>query len=84
VASARRRSGTRIGSRRFKAKAGQELTVRVRLSKRGRQRILRGRGKRRRGRITVTTRGADGKAQITTQSITLRAERRRPTRGRKR
>jgi hypothetical protein len=74
----------RLGRARFKAKAGTSKTVRVRLSKRGRQRILRSR-RGRRARIVVTTRSADGKTSTITQDVTLRVRpRARPrTRGRK-
>jgi hypothetical protein len=74
----------RLGRARFKAKAGTSKAVPVRLSKRGRQRILRSR-RGRRARIVVTTRSADGKTSTITQDVTLRARpRARPrTRGRK-
>ena len=60
----------KVGSARFKAAAGTSKSVPVRLSKRGRQRILRGRS--RRARITVTTRSATGTAVVTSQDVTLR------------
>jgi hypothetical protein len=61
-----------IGSAKFKLAAGKSKSVPVRLSKRGRQRILRGR-KRRRAKITVTTHAADGTTLVVTQNVTLRA-----------
>ena len=69
AAAARRRSPTTIGQARFRAKAGTAPIVRVRLSKRGRQRIVRGRS--RRGRIRVATRTADGTTVVTTQDVTF-------------
>lgn len=67
VASARKRRSSRIGRARFTAKAGTAPIVPVRLSKRGRQRIVRGR--RSRGRIRVTTRSADGRRVVTTREV---------------
>jgi hypothetical protein len=60
---------TRLGQTKFTAKAGTSPVIRVRLSKRGRQRILR--GIRRRARIVVTTKSADGKSVVATQEVTL-------------
>jgi hypothetical protein len=62
----------KIGSAKFKLAAGKSKSVPVRLSKRGRQRILRGR-KRRRAKIAVTTHAADGTTTVTTQDVTLSA-----------
>ena len=59
-----------VGRARFKAAAGSSKSVPVRMSKRGRQRILRGR--RTRARITVTTRSATGTATVTSQDVTIR------------
>jgi hypothetical protein len=70
LVAAKRSAALKIGSSRFKAAAGTTNTVRVRLSKRGRQRILRGRS--RRARITVTTRSAAGGTAVTSQDVTLR------------
>jgi hypothetical protein len=70
LVAAKRGVALKIGSARFKAAAGTSKTVRVRLSKRGRQRILRGRS--RRARISVTTRSAAGSVAVTTQDVTLR------------
>jgi hypothetical protein len=58
-----------LGQTKFRAKAGTSPIVRVRLSKRGRQRILRGHP--RRARIVVTTRSAGGKSVVTTQDVTI-------------
>lgn len=69
---------TRLGKAKFTAKEGTTARVRVRLSRRGRQRIAR--HPRTRARIVVTTRSADGNAVTTTQDVTL--ERRRPPRPR--
>jgi hypothetical protein len=80
VASAAKSKTMRIGQARFKAAAGTKPTIRVRLTKRGRQRILR--NVRSRGRIVVTTKSADGKTAVTSQSITFH-ERRRPPRKRR-
>ena len=65
-------TGLKIGSAKFKLAAGKSKGVPVRLSKRGRQRILRGR-KQRRAKITVTTQAADGTANVITQNVTLHA-----------
>jgi hypothetical protein len=65
-----RRARLKIGRAKFTAAAGTAPVVLVRLSKRGRQRILRGR--RGRCRITVTTRKADGTTSIATQEATIR------------
>jgi hypothetical protein len=70
VAAAKKSASVKVGSARFKAAAGSTKSVPVRLSKRGRQRILRGRS--RRARITVTTRSAAGTTVVTTQDVTLR------------
>jgi hypothetical protein len=67
---ARGTGAIKLGRARFKARAGTSKTVPVRLSKRGRQRILRGR--RTRVRITVTTRSAGGKTSVTSQDVTMR------------
>jgi hypothetical protein len=53
---------------------------RVRLSKRGRQRIVKGR--RSRARIVVTTRKADGTTSVATQDLTIRAPAKRKARRR--
>jgi hypothetical protein len=71
VVAARKSAALKIGNARFKAAAGTSKSVPVRLSKRGRQRILRGR-KRKHARITVTTRSATGTTVVTTQDVTLR------------
>jgi hemolysin type calcium-binding protein len=70
-----------LGKTRFKAKAGTSPLVRVRLSKRGRQRILRGR--RSRARIVVTTRSADGKSVVSTQDVPISLRRQPRARHRK-
>jgi hypothetical protein len=70
----------KLGRAKFKAAAGTSKTVRVRLSKRGRQRILRGR--RTRARITVTTRSATGGTSVTSQDVTLRPRARARARAR--
>jgi hypothetical protein len=70
VAASKKTASVKVGSARFKAAAGSTKNVPVRLSKRGRQRILRGRS--RRARITVTTRSAAGSTVVTTQDVTLR------------
>jgi hypothetical protein len=71
LVAAKKSAALKIGSARFKAAAGTSKSVSVRLSKRGRQRILRGR-KRRRARITVTTQSATGTTFVATQDVTLR------------
>jgi hypothetical protein len=70
LTAARKAAALKVGSTRFKVAAGKSKGVPVRLSKRGRQRILRGRT--RRARISVTTRAADGTTTVTTQDVTLR------------
>lgn len=70
AASKRKTPALKVGSAKFKAAAGSAKRVPVRLSKRGRQRILRGRT--RRARITVATRSAAGTTTVTTQDVTLR------------
>jgi len=74
VAAARKAATVKVGSAKFNVAAGKSKRVPVRLSKRGRQRILRGRsrGRTRRARISVTTRAADGTTTVTTQDVTLR------------
>jgi hypothetical protein len=82
LAAALKSASVKLGSARFKAAAGSTKKVPVRLSKRGRQRILRHRS--RRARITVTTRSAAGTTVVTTQDVTVRprnkAKRRRARR----
>jgi hypothetical protein len=63
-------ASVRIGKAKFSAKAGTSPVVPVRLSKRGRQRILRGR--RSKARITVTTRSVTGGSVVTTQEVAIR------------
>jgi hypothetical protein len=77
-----RRATVRIGRATFKAAAGSAAVVPVRLSKRGRQRIVRGR--RSRARIVVTTRKADGTTSVDTQDVTIRPKRRPAKRGTRR
>jgi Ca2+-binding RTX toxin-like protein len=72
-AAARRPAALRIGKAKFNAKAGTSPLVPVRLSKRGRQRIIRRR--RSKARITVTTRSATGGSVVTTQEVTIRPKR---------
>jgi hypothetical protein len=64
-----------VGKARFVAKAGAKPLVRVRLSRRGRRRVLRGR-KKQHCRITVSTTSPTGKTLVTRRTITLVAERR--------
>jgi hypothetical protein len=80
VVAARKSPAVKVGSARFKAKAGTSKSVPVRLSKRGRQRILRGRS--RRARITVTTRSAAGTTVVTSQDVALRPRAKRRARRR--
>jgi hypothetical protein len=70
VSAARGATTLSIGRARFKAAAGSSKSVPVRLTKRGRQRILRGR--RTRARITVTTRSAAGTTTVISQDVTIR------------
>jgi hypothetical protein len=72
-AAARRPAALRIGKAKFNAKAGTSPVVPVRLSKRGRQRIIR--RHRSKARITVTTRSATGGSVVTTQEVTIRPKR---------
>jgi hypothetical protein len=74
VAAAGHRAPLKIGRSKFKAAAGTAVIVPVRLSKRGRQRIVRGR--RARARIVVTTRKADGSTSVAAQDVTIAAKRR--------
>jgi hypothetical protein len=74
--AARRATSLRLGQARFSAKAGTKATVRVRLSKRGRQRILR--NVHSHCRIVVRTVAADGTVAVSTQDVTL--ARRQPPR----
>jgi hypothetical protein len=81
--AAGRATSVQLGQAHFSAKAGTKTTVRVRLSKRGRQRILR--NVHSHCRIVVRTVAADGTAVVSTQDVTL-ARRQpprpsRPTRG---
>jgi hypothetical protein len=69
----KRVKGLKLGSKTFKAKAGEKPIVHIRLNRRGRRRILRTRHTR--CRVVVTTRTADGKVVTTTRNITLRARR---------
>jgi hypothetical protein len=75
VAPTRRAAhGLQIGKARFTAKAGTSPTIPVRLSKRGRQRILRSR-RRAHARIVVTTRRADGTTTTAAQDVTIQPKR---------
>lgn len=74
IVAARRRT-IRVGRARFKAEAGTKPIVRVQLNRRGRRRVLRGRGKRCRMKVTTRTRTAAGKVITTSRDITLRARR---------
>jgi hypothetical protein len=78
--AARRATALRLGQARFSAKAGTKTNVRVRLSKRGRQRILR--NVHSHCRIVVRTVAADGTAVVSTQDVTL--ARRQPPRPQRR
>jgi hypothetical protein len=69
----RKRAPLKLGRAKFKAAAGTAPVVPVRLSKRGRQRIVRGR--RSRARIVVSTRKADGTTTVTSQSVTITVKR---------
>jgi hypothetical protein len=70
VSATRGAATVKIGRANFKAAAGSSKSVPVRLTKRGRQRILRGR--RTRARITVTTRSGAGKTTVSSQDVTIR------------
>jgi Ca2+-binding RTX toxin-like protein len=83
VASRRRR--VNIGRSRFRAQAGEKPIVRVQLNRRGRRRVLRGRRRKKRASVVVTTRGANGQVVKTSRTITLaRRSVRKPPKGRKR
>jgi hypothetical protein len=82
VAAAGKAAALKIGSTNFKVAAGKSKKVPVRLSKRGRQRILRGRT--RRARISVTTQAADGTTTVTTQDVTLHPKKAKKAKARKR
>lgn len=70
IAAGRKSASAAIGHSRFTAKAGTAALVPVRLSKRGRQRILRSRHAH--ARITVTTRTAAGRTTVISQDVTIR------------
>jgi hypothetical protein len=81
ASAARSHAPVTLGSAKFSAKAGTSPVVQVRLSKRGRQRILRSRrGKR--ARIVITTRRADGTTSTASQDVTVRLKR-QPAKGRR-
>jgi hypothetical protein len=71
VASGLQRRPVRIGQARFAAKPGTAPIVPVQLTKRGRQRIMRGR--RSRGRLRIDVRSADGSRVVTCEDVTLTA-----------
>jgi hypothetical protein len=75
MSAARRRPPARIGHAKFHARAGTKPTVRVRLDRRGRRRVMRRR--KLPVRVVVTTRTATGQTVRTARRIKLRAERRR-------
>lgn len=75
ASAARKRATIRLGRARFDAAAGTESVVPVRLSKRGRQRIVKGRRGRGRARIVVTTRKADGTKSVATQDVAIHVKR---------
>jgi hypothetical protein len=83
IVAARRRkvAGTKIGSAKFTAKAGEKPVIRIRLNRRGRQRILRNRHTR--CRLVVTTQTATGQTVTTTRDIGMQLQRRGATRPRK-
>jgi hypothetical protein len=70
AAAAKAVHGIKLGGATFTARAGEKPIVRIRLNRRGRQRILRARHTR--CRIVVTTRGADGNVVTTSRDISLR------------
>jgi hypothetical protein len=74
AATSRRRAPLNIGRAKFTAAAGTAPIVPVRLSKRGRQRIVKGRHGR--AKIVVTTRKADGTVSVATQDVAIRLKRR--------
>jgi hypothetical protein len=69
TAASHARTSITVGKAKFTAQAGTAPIVPVRLSKRGRERIMRSRH--RRGRIRVTTRSAGGRTTVTTQDVTF-------------
>jgi hypothetical protein len=73
----------KVGSARFTAKAGTKPVVRVRMSRRGRRRVIRGR-KRQHCRMTVSTTSPTGKTLVSRRTITLVAARRTANRGSRR
>jgi hypothetical protein len=82
LSAAKKAAAVKLGSAKFKAAAGKSKFVPVRLSKRGRQRIIRRRS--RRARITVTTRSAAGTTVVTSQDVTLRPPKAKKRRARRR
>ena len=73
----------KVGRARFTAKAGTKPVVRVRMSRRGRRRVIRGR-KRQHCRMTVSTTSPTGKTLVSRRTITLVAARRTANRGSRR
>ena len=69
--SRRSRRRTVLGKARYKVRAGKKKTVRVRMSRRGRRKVLRKR--RVRCRVSVSNKGKDGKVVTTRQTVTLKA-----------
>jgi hypothetical protein len=82
VSASRKRASLKLGRAKFTAAAGTAAVVPVRLSKRGRQRIVRGR--RSRARIVVSTRRADGTTTVTSQNVTIAVKRPAKRRARRR
>src|SRR4051794_4267296 len=70
-----RAGGPRIGRAKFRVKAGRKLFVKVKLNRRGRRRVLRGR--RRRCRMVVSTRDAAGRLHTRIRTIRLSVPRHR-------
>ena len=69
--SRRSRRRTTLGKKKFKVAAGKKKTIRVRLSRRGRRRVLRKR--RIRCRVSVSNRGQNGKTVTTKLNVSLKA-----------
>jgi hypothetical protein len=78
VSAARRRPARRrIGHAKLSVGAGHSLRVPVRLNRRGRRRVLRGRHRKTRVQLVVTTRTASGRVVKTRRGISLRRVARR-------
>jgi hypothetical protein len=84
VNSARRRKASKkkatvLGRRNFSIRAGRKKNIRLRLDRRGRQRVIKKKKRKTRAKLVITMRAADGTKTTTEKNVTISPPKERRT-----